>query len=637
MYKSHKVSFRQRLRYQFDNIIGLGAPAMIGLLFAVFLITALITAFIVLILGIKEIEGREITVFEAYWTSLMHVIDQGTITGDLDWEIRIIMLMATFMGIFLVSSLVSILNTGFSSKIEELKKGRSLVLEEDHTVILGWSSKVFSIISELVIANQNQDYSCIVILSDEDIDYMKDELSNKVGKTGRTKVILRHGNPRDANDIQIANLNTAKSIIILSPEEEKSDAYVIKTIMAVVNNPDRKDGAYNIIAEIKDVSNKEITKIVGKDEVTIVVSNDIISKITVQTSRQAGLSLIYNDLIDYSNVEMYILPVKNSAGYTFKDVAFSFEDTTAIGIRKKDGSIIMNPNPNEVLSISDKLIVIAEDDDELQFVKNIHYKPNKIDISKFNTEDSSKTKQKTLILGWNRNSKIIIKELDEYVVDGSEVFIIAENENMDEQIEDLKSKLNNQTVSFKKGDINDRAVLNDLNLEYYDYIIILSYSDNYGIQEADAITLITLMHIRDIASKLKKRFNIVSEILDIKNRALADLSRADDFIISVQIISNVLAQLSENKELSKIFDELFDSSGYEIYLKPASNYAVVGQATDFYQVTEVAMSKGQIPIGYRIRKNADDPKSNYGIVLNPKKSEVVFFTAEDKIIVIAEE
>ena len=515
MYKSHKVTFAQRLRYNFDNIIGLGTPAMIGLLFAVFLIVALLTAAIILVSGIKEIEGHSVDIFEAYWSSLMHVIDQGTITGDDSWQIRLIMLCTTFIGIFLVSSLVSILNTGFSAKIEELKKGRSLVLEEGHTVILGWSNKVFSIVSELVIANANQPRSCIVILSDKEIDHIKDELSAKVGNTGKTKVILRHGNARDANDIRITNLNTAKAIIILSPEEHKSDAYVIKTIMAIVNNPNRKIGKYNIIAEIKDETNRVITKIVGKDEVTVVVSNDIISKITVQTSRQSGLSLIYNDLIDYANVEIYILPVKNSAGYSFRELYFAFEDTIIIGIRKKDGRIMLSPPLDEIIGVDDKLVLIAEDDLELEFTKNLKYTPKPVAKELVAKDSTAKGVQKTLILGWNRNSKIIIKELDSYVLPGSEVFVLAESEGIEAQIEDLSDKVTQQTIKFKRGDINDRNTLNALDLEYYNYIIIVSYSDMYGMQEADAITLITLMHIRDIGDKISKRFNIVSEILDL--------------------------------------------------------------------------------------------------------------------------
>ncbi len=214
---------------------------------------------------------------------------------------------------------------------------------------------------------------------------------------------------------------------------------------------------------------------------------------------------------------------------------------------------------------------------------------------------------------------------------------MAENDHIEPQIADINQRVKNQTVKYQVGDINDRLTLNELNLEYYNYIIIVSYSDVYGVQEADAITLITLMHIRDIATKLNKKLNIVSEILDMKNRALADLSKADDFIISDQIISLVLAQLSENKELSYIFEELFDARGFEIYLKPAENYAILSQATDFYQVTEAALLKREVPIGYRINTFADNPNENYGIILNPSKSEIVFFKPEDKIIVIAEE
>jgi len=615
----------------------MGTPAMIGLLFAVFLIVAMLTAAIVLVSGIEEIEGHKVDVFEAYWTSLMHVIDQGTITGDNSWQVRLIMLGTTFIGIFLVSSLVSILNTGFSAKIQELKKGRSLVLEEGHTVILGWSNKVFSIISELVIANSNQPYSCIVILSDREIDHIKDELAVKVGSTGKTKVILRHGNARDANDIRIANLNTAKSIIILSPEEEKSDAYVIKTIMAIVNNPNRKLGKHNIIAEIKDESNREITKIVGKEEVTVVVSNDIISKITVQTSRQSGLSLIYNDLIDYTNVEIYILPVKNSAGHTFRDLYFAFEDIVIIGIRKNDGKILIGPSLDEVIGVDDKLILIAEDDVPLEYIKNAKYNPKPVANELITKDNTTKGIQKTLILGWNRNTKIIVKELDHYVLPGSEIVVVAETDGLEAQIEELKNMTKTQTIKFQKGDVNDRAMLNQIDLEYFNYIIIVSYSDVYGMQEADAITLITLMHIRDIGDKLGKRFNIVSEILDIKNRSLADLSKADDFIVSDQIISLVLAQLSENNELSYVFEELFDAKGSEVYMKPAYSYAVPGRETNFYQVSEVALLRGEIPIGYRLSANSDNPNANYGIKLNPLKSETITFAATDKIIVIAED
>ncbi|TAF73287.1 MAG: potassium transporter TrkA [Bacteroidetes bacterium] len=632
----NKITVFQRIRYHFDNLIGKGTPALLSMLFISFLIVAFITSLILFTLKIKDEAGLDMTFYEAYWSSLMHVIDQGTITGDTDWQLRFATLATTFIGIFLVSLLVTILNNGFSTKLEELKKGRSLVLEEGHTVILGWSSKVFSIISELMIAHENQDESCIVILADTDIDFMKDEIKAKLGSTGKTKVIVRHGNQRDPKDIMITNLNTAKSIIILSPDDVKSDAYVIKTILAIVNNANRKKDIYTIIAEIKNETNREIAKIIGKEEVTVVVSNDIISKITVQTSRQSGLSLIYNDLIDYTGVEIYILPVKNIAGHTFKEAMFAFEDVLAIGIRKTDGEIILNPNVDTIMGVSDKLVVIAEDDIDLTFVPNTNYTPKKAEKELLTKNYRTKKIQKTVILGWNGNTKIIVRELDNYVLQGSEVLIIAEIDNLEDMVQELDIETPNQKVVCKRGDINDRSLLNKLNLEFYDDIIINSYHDLYGTQEADAVTLITLMHVRDIASKLDKKFNIVSEMLDIKNQQLADKHHVDDFIVSDQIISLVMAQLSENKELASIFEDIFDAEGNEIYLKPASNYAKLEVPVNFYEISDVALQKKEIAIGYRKMKNTSELK-NFGIVLNPKKSDKITLSAEDKVIVISED
>ncbi|MBI5829315.1 MAG: hypothetical protein HZB20_07185, partial [Chloroflexi bacterium] len=47
----------------------------------------------------------------------------------------------------IISALIGIINNGIEDKLDELRKGRSNVIESGHTVILGWSPQVFSIIS----------------------------------------------------------------------------------------------------------------------------------------------------------------------------------------------------------------------------------------------------------------------------------------------------------------------------------------------------------------------------------------------------------------------------------------------------------------------------------------------------------
>ena len=55
------------------------------------------------------------------------------------------MLVVTLGGIFIVSTLIGMITTGIEGKLDELRKGRSRVIENDHTVILGWSQQIFTI------------------------------------------------------------------------------------------------------------------------------------------------------------------------------------------------------------------------------------------------------------------------------------------------------------------------------------------------------------------------------------------------------------------------------------------------------------------------------------------------------------
>ena len=130
--------------------------------------------------------------------------------------------------------------------------------------------------------------------------------------------------------------------------------------------------------------------------------------------------------------------------------------------------------------------------------------------------------------------------------------------------------------------------------------------------------------------------NIVSEMLDVKNRELASVTNADDFIVSDNIISLIISQVSENKYLMQIFEQLFKADGNEIYLKPAIAYIEPDVEIDFYTVLESALAKNEIAIGYRVMENCRDENKNYGIVLNPIKSEKITLSSIDFVIVLAE-
>ena len=141
--------------------------------------------------------------------------------------------------------------------------------------------------------------------------------------------------------------------------------------------------------------------------------------------------------------------------------------------------------------------------------------------------------------------------------------------------------------------------LEELKAADYDHIIVLSYA-GVDVQAADSKTLVTLLHLRDIAEKDETPFSIVSEMLDLRNRELAEVAHVDDFIVSDHLVSLMMTQLSETAEFFPVFTDMFDPEGSEIYLKPVCNYIEAGIGVNFYTVIEAARRQGHVAIGYRL-------------------------------------
>lgn len=327
-----KITSIDRFRYFFDNTMARGPAAMIGWLGLVSLSMVVVAATVVTVLGIND------TGFiEELWQGTMHAIDAGTLAGDQGWSLRLVMAAVTVGGIFIVSTLIGILSSGLESKLDELRKGRSFVIEEGHTLILGWSSKIFTIISELTVAQESEKSPCVVVLADKDKVEMEDEIRSEVGNLRRTRVICRSGNPNSLVDLDIVNPYQARSIIVLSPEEGNADSQTIKTILAVTNNPDRRPEPYHIVAEIKDERNLEVARMVGKNEVELLLADDLVARVMVQTCRQSGLSVVYTELMDFEGAEIYMRQEPSMAGRKFGEALFAYPECTVLGLQFADG------------------------------------------------------------------------------------------------------------------------------------------------------------------------------------------------------------------------------------------------------------------------------------------------------------
>jgi hypothetical protein len=278
---------RQRLRYRFDNLMSRGVGAQILLLAIVSAVLVLITAAAVIAFGVvpTDDKGEPDSFGRILWKTLMHMFDAGNLGGDVaGWTFLFIMLFVTIGGLFVLSALIGVLNQGFGALIESLRRGRSPVIEAGHTVILGWTPKIHTLLGELAEASANQRGACVVILADRDKVSMDDEVAPAMrGK--RLRVVTRTGSPMTPDDLGLVSLPTSKAVVVLGPETHpsgapmaahESDTVVLKSLLAIAKVAPGKD--LHVVAELYDERTATVARRVAGDRAGLVLASPLISR-----------------------------------------------------------------------------------------------------------------------------------------------------------------------------------------------------------------------------------------------------------------------------------------------------------------------------------------------------------------------
>ena len=613
-----------RLRYMFDNSMSSGTPALVAWLFGATLLLIVVFALILTVTGMGN-DGTDRNFFEELFYNLLHALDPGTIGGDAgSWPFLLVMLALTLGGLFIVSALIGVLASGIDTKLADLRRGRSIVLEEDHTVILGWSESIFTIISELTQANESRRDPVIVILADRDKVDMEEELKVKVPDRRGTRVVCRSGSPMDIDDLRLSSHATARSVIVLAPDSDDPDSEVIKTLLALTH---QGDGSTRIVAEIQDPDNLEAARLVGTGQTTLLDIRETVAKLVVQTSRQSGAAAVYTELFDYEGDEFYFLEDHGLAGSTYAEAQLAFEAASVVGVI--DGGVSKLNVPSEtVLTEAQTLILVAEDDSALARQTRSLAEPALNRLGEQVGNDDHPTQ--ALLIGWNERAPIVLRELDRYAPPGSVLTVLTTYGEPD------IASTRNLAVTVVKASTTSRAVLDQHVTGSLDQIIVLCYDEHLDVQAADSRTLVTLLHVRDALGKLGSDVPVVSEMIDDRNRVLASVADVDDVVVSGEIVSLLVTQLSEDGRLEPVFKELLGAEGSEIYLRPAEWYVQPGEGITWATVVAGAARRNETAIGLKSRLLAD-PGLKFGVVVNPPKSEVYTVSVGDCVVVLAED
>ena len=624
--KANQANLFKRLQYHFDNSIASAGAFMGFLAIAALVVIAIISAVRFNTDG-PVAEGA--TYWDTFWSTLA-IMFLGAGKPDANWLQRITAIIFWISTLIFTSTVIGFISVKILALVDALKKGKSPVIETGHTLILGWSTRVFPILKELAIANSNVRKPLVVIFADVDREQMEDEIASRAGDLGKLRVITRRGDATNPADLQRTNLSAAKSIIILD-SDDKGDANIVSTVLAVkaINaNPKTR-----IIAELDDENTAEAISNATNGQVIAVRSHDVIARVTAQASRQPGLAAVTLDLLDFAGDEIYFASVPALEGKTYADALLAFNTASVIGVVDGKGKAHINPGQASKIGANSKIIAIAEDDDK------VVYTGVREDIAKKRIGAHAAPVRKAehlLFIGWSSMGRSVVTELAQFLPKGSTVHIVAEKRHVaPEELKSLKFGSNIKvTHASVSGDIDE--LIAAASAKKYNEIIILGYREAISEAEADAQTMLTMLQMNQLFEQDGNGVEptrLVAEILDSRKAELARVAAADDMVVSDNLAALLIAQVSENPSLAPVFDDLFDADGASINVNPIEHYAPLGKNIEFAELVAIGRAHGESVIGYRTLAGSKHDAAS-GVKLNPAKTTTFKPAAGDGLVVI---
>lgn len=628
-----------KLRYQVDRFLSWSPLArFLGLFGLSFILVTICAVLAWVVMPPPEEADARFDLLEAMWWAMGRVLDAGTMSDDKGTVLRAIATLATLSGVGVVALLIGLVSSTVGDKLDDLRKGKSPIIDEGHTLILGYGEKIFAVLRELREANANQSRAAIVILSESDKEEVENAVRERMGDMRTTRVVVRQGNPSSVHDLRKVGAARARSIIVLSDESLRhdegaaaADMGVIKTLLALRRIP-KALGQNHAVVELIDASRRTVIEQLGAGGVEVVAMGETLSRMMVQTARQNGLAQVYRDLLSYEGSEFYFKACPELVGQPFSVAQWRMKDAVVCGLRKAGAvgptATTLNPHDDTLIEAGDELLVIAEDDDSFSLTAT--HEPVIPDDFR-GADPTNRAPERLLVCGQSPRLGDMLTEFDNYVMPGSEAWLMPgqDKASFTEFLKNQVSGLKNLRLKFVDG---DPTVPDDLRrVMSPDFASALVVADStIEAEEADAKTVITVLLLRDFSRHLGDRKpRIISEILDPRTKDLVEQDYGADFVVSSEMTSMLLAQVSERRELNAVFADLFDSDGNEIYLKRAACYAQLNHPMPWLGIQKVARARGEVAIGHFKRKGSP--------IINPKQDEVLVLDEDDRIIVIAED
>ena len=607
------------IKYYFENFISRKSNFIYFLILmgAVF---AVIILLIEMSFGLLE-EG---SLFNLWWNRLLQLLEIKN--SEASSGKQIVNLLYWVFSIAFSGTIIAFLAAKISNFINDLKKGLSRVIDTNHYVIVGWNSSIFKVFQEIKIANENQSKPTILCFNGMDNIEMNAKINLEFPNQKGLRIITRSGNIYSAQDLARTNMVKSKSVIILD------DSIIPKfnietTILASKINFEQQN--IPLIVQMKEDYNIPLLTEIMANQVYPIHKNKIISNVTSQSIRNKHISAVVMDFLDYNGDEIYFLAVNKLIGKSFKQAMLLLSEVTLIGIKEKNGKVILNPDKEYIILKDDLLVVIAEDDDvdiELNEYLIVDKKLNELKIS-LDTE-LEKDRLSICILGWSKLGQQIIERAIPFLSEDSEIHF-AYRDNLIHAAPNIPTQYNINVKSTVLTPDQNAEIQQILTKQSFDVILIVGYDDVLSQEVSDTDSLLFNFHVRSILDKQKndKPTRIIIQLNDGTKEELIPKNKYNELIVSDTLSALMISQLADNPKLWEVFEELFSFKGLKINISTIIKYLDTKKIKTI-KVTDLillALEKNQIFIGYVL---------NDKLYLNPPKSKEILMDNSLELVYI---
>lgn len=632
---------KNSLVFQLEQLMMRGPVARFALILVVMFAVVLVAGVLVhqLIPGFDSLG-------DAAWWVFEHVVVPEYVDGDEGVIKRTVATALIVLGsILFAGAIIAILVQWLEYTILKLESGVTPVVLSDHIIILGWTHRTPTIVSELLhtgsrlqrfLEREDVRELRIVVLAEHVDRELARELRERVGDLWNARqVLLRSGTPLQLDDLERVAFRDAAVLILpgagfAERNPEYVDAETVKTLMSMSKDAIASGSTPPLaVVELYDGRRAAVARRAYAAGSEIVVADEIISRIIAQCVRQRGLCALFKELFTLNQGNgLQLRQLADQAGSSFREIRGTFDKAIVLGtLRPGDQRPNLNPDPDTVLAADDWLVFIARSFEDCASRGIV--RPGAPAPAAPTSRPAAETRR-LLILGWSRRVPALLREFGRYGKDAFEIDIvsatpIAERESA---LKRYGYKSSNKRVQQIEAGYTLPGALNRLEPQRYDNIVVLASEQLAEEQQADAITVFTYLLLRGLPAQDEKGPALFFELLEKENEAL--FQSEEDVIVTPSLVSYLLSQVALRRELAALSAELCGRRGAQLVLLPAQDYLATDGPVCFVDVERAAIARGEIALGVR---HAQGPDA--GLTLNPDRATRWSPAPGDEVLVLA--